>query len=101
MQLQRKIDMLPKLWTKALSHGCSAQTKGLLSDLGTELAKLKKDPLFIRNLSITTITAIALTVGLAEVHRQPARVSQQEKLVEWSSMISVGMVVKAHQVFRF
>jgi hypothetical protein len=101
MQLQRKVNMLSKLWTDTLSRVCSEQTNWMLSELQTELSKLQKDPLFIRNLSLTTIAAIALTVGLAEVHRQPARVSQQEKLVEWSSMISVGIVVKAHQVFRF
>jgi hypothetical protein len=80
---------------------CSEENNGILSELRTELSKLKQDNLFMRNLSITTITAIALTVGLGEVYRQPARASQQEKLVEWSSMISVGMVVKTHQVFRF
>ncbi|MBE9170895.1 hypothetical protein IQ238_26405 [Pleurocapsales cyanobacterium LEGE 06147] len=93
--------MLPKFWTDLLSHGCSEEKNGVLFELWTELSKLKKDTLFMRNLGITTMTAIVLTIGLAEVHRQPARVSQQEKLVEWSSMISVGMVVKAHQVFRF
>ncbi len=93
--------MLSKFWTDLSSHVCSEEQNGFLSELRTELWKLKQDTLFMRNLSITTITAIALTVVLTEVHRQPARASQQEKLVEWSSMISVGMVVKAHQVFRF
>ncbi len=93
--------MLSKFWTDLSSHVCSEEQNGFLSELRTELWKLKQDTLFMRNLSITTITAIALTVVLTEVHHQPARASQQEKLVEWSSMISVGMVVKAHQVFRF
>lgn len=101
MQLQREIYMLPKFWTDLLSHVSSEEKNGMLSELRIELLKLKQDTLFMRNLSITTMVAIALTVGLGEVYRQPARASQQEKLVEWSSMISVGMVVKAHQVFRF
>lgn len=101
MQLQREIIMLSKFWTDLLSHTCGEENNRLLSELRQELSKLKQDPLFIRNLGITTMAAIALTVGLGEVYRQPARASQQEKLVEWSSMISVGMVVKTQQVFRF
>jgi hypothetical protein len=72
----------------------------MLSELWQEILKLNEDTLFTRNLAITTMTAIIITLGLAEVYSHPARIGQQQRISQFSDTVSVGMVIRTYQIPR-
>jgi hypothetical protein len=72
----------------------------MLNQLWQEIINLKQDTCFIRNLSITTTIAIAVTLGLGEAFNHPARLDQQQRIDEFSNVVSAGMIVRTYQSTR-
>lgn len=66
----------------------------MLTQLWQEILTLKQDTSFVRNLSITTAIAIVVTLGLGEVYNHPARLGQQQRLEEFSTVVSAGLVIR-------
>ncbi|BAU64172.1 hypothetical protein STA3757_15430 [Stanieria sp. NIES-3757] len=66
----------------------------MLNQLWQEILTLKKDTCFVRNLSATAAIAIVVTLSLSEVYEHPARLGQQKRLDEFSTLISAGMVIR-------
>jgi hypothetical protein len=72
----------------------------MLSELWQEILALKEDRSFARNLAITTIATVTVTLGFAEVYNHPTRIAQQQRISEFSGFLSVGMVIRTYQIPR-
>jgi hypothetical protein len=66
----------------------------MLNQLWQEILTLKQDSCFVRNLSVTAAIAIIVTLSLNEIYHHPARLGQQQRLDEFSTLISAGMVIR-------
>lgn len=66
----------------------------MLNQLWQEILTLKQDSCFVRNLSVTAAIAIVVTLSLGELYHQPDRLGQQQRLEEFSTVVSAGMVIR-------
>ncbi|GAB4546240.1 MAG: hypothetical protein Tsb0014_40680 [Pleurocapsa sp.] len=70
-----------------------------MNQLLQEMIQLKQDTAFVRNLTVTTLVAIACSLSLAEIKQHPTRLARQEKLSQFSHTVSAGMVIRTYEAF--
>ncbi|HHP7230098.1 MAG TPA: hypothetical protein ACFCUY_04485 [Xenococcaceae cyanobacterium] len=69
----------------------------MLEEIWQEMIALKQNQIFRRNLIIVGISAIALPLTLITEYRHPGRLAQQERIAEFSNLVSVGMVIRTYE----
>lgn len=70
----------------------------MLAEICQEIAELTKDSKFVRNLGLVTMITLASSLSLATEYTNPARFAQQEKLEQFSSLMSVGLCIKTQTI---
>ncbi len=69
----------------------------MLQQTWQELLKLQKEPRFTRNLTLLFLTVITSSLALATEYYHPARVPQQQRLTQFSPLVSAGIVIRTYE----
>ena len=72
----------------------------MFKEICQEIAALAKDRKFVRNLGIVTTIAVASSVSLAAGSISPERLAQQEKLDQFSELVSVGLSIRTQTFLK-
>ena len=69
----------------------------MLQETWQELLKLQKEPRFTRNLTLLFLTVITSSLTLATEYYHPARVPQQQRLTQFSPLVSAAIVIRTYE----
>lgn len=70
----------------------------MLTEIWQEIAELTKDSKFVRNLGLVAMITLASSCSLATEYTNPARLAQQERLEEFSALMSVGLCIRTQTI---
>ncbi len=70
----------------------------MLQETWQELLKLHKEPRFTRNLTLLFFTVITSSLTLATEYSHPARLAQQQRLTQFSPLVSAGIVIRTYEI---
>ena len=71
----------------------------MFAEIWQEITELTKDQKFVRNLGLVTIITLTSSFSIAAESTNPNRLVQQEKLEQFSNLMSVGFCIRNQSIF--
>ena len=72
----------------------------MLAEIWQEITELTKDQKFVRNLGFVAMIVVASSSSLAAEYAHPERLAQQQKLEQFSGLVSVGLSIRTQDILK-
>jgi hypothetical protein len=72
----------------------------MLAEIWQEITELTKDSKFVRNLGLVTMITLVSSCSLATEYTHPERLAQQEKIEQFSGLMSVGLCLRTQIILN-